>query len=80
MISWAKLSRWLFLPPNLLSLARGVMGCIIPILMFQPSPQLHVLAFIIFVVAAISDFLDGYLARKFGMESAFGQIMGPVDG
>ncbi|MCK5944769.1 MAG: CDP-diacylglycerol--glycerol-3-phosphate 3-phosphatidyltransferase [Planctomycetes bacterium] len=35
------------------------------------------LAFALFVVAAITDFLDGYLARKWNMVTAFGRIADP---
>lgn len=34
-------------------------------------------AFIIYLLALISDFLDGYLARKWKVESAFGRIVDP---
>ncbi|MBM3977199.1 MAG: CDP-diacylglycerol--glycerol-3-phosphate 3-phosphatidyltransferase [Planctomycetes bacterium] len=34
-------------------------------------------AFWLFVVVALTDFLDGYLARRYGLESAFGRIADP---
>lgn len=36
------------------------------------------IAFVLFVVAAITDFLDGYLARKWGQVTAFGRVVDPV--
>ena len=36
------------------------------------------LAFMIFGVAAITDWLDGFLARKWKAESAFGRLMDPI--
>ena len=36
------------------------------------------LALIVFVVAAISDFLDGYFARKWSQVSSFGKLMDPL--
>ncbi|HDQ26557.1 MAG TPA: CDP-diacylglycerol--glycerol-3-phosphate 3-phosphatidyltransferase [bacterium] len=36
------------------------------------------LAFAIFVIASISDFLDGYIARKYKVESNFGRVMDPL--
>ena len=36
------------------------------------------LAFIIFSLAAVSDFLDGYLARRFHVTSDFGSMLDPV--
>ena len=35
-------------------------------------------ATVIFVFAAVTDWLDGYLARKMKQESAFGQFLDPV--
>ena len=34
-------------------------------------------AFALFLIAAFSDFLDGYLARKWGMVTAFGRVADP---
>lgn len=34
-------------------------------------------AFVLFLVAAFTDFLDGYLARKWGMVTAFGRVADP---
>lgn len=36
-----------------------------------------VLAFWLFVLVALTDFLDGYLARRYKLESAFGRIADP---
>ncbi len=38
----------------------------------------NVIAAIIFISAAITDWLDGYLARRLKQESAFGQFLDPV--
>lgn len=35
------------------------------------------IAFVLFLVAAFSDFLDGYLARKYGQVTAFGRVADP---
>lgn len=38
----------------------------------------HILAIIIAVIAALTDLLDGYLARKMKVESDFGRLIDPL--
>ena len=42
------------------------------------SRQANTIATVIFIVAAITDWLDGYLARKLNQSSAFGAFLDPV--
>lgn len=44
----------------------------------QPGTGLLIAATIVFVIAAITDALDGHLARKWKVESKFGRIMDPM--
>jgi cardiolipin synthase len=44
----------------------------------QGSLWLRWVAFFIFVAAGITDFLDGYFARKWGEQSAFGRMLDPI--
>jgi len=41
------------------------------------DPWLLSTAFIVYVVALVTDFLDGYLARKWNVGSAFGRVVDP---
>lgn len=41
-------------------------------------PEKNMLATSLFIFAAITDWLDGYLARRMKQESAFGQFLDPV--
>ena len=40
--------------------------------------ELYLLSLLIFVVCSVSDFLDGYLARKFNKESSLGKLLDPI--
>src|SRR3954466_10104765 len=41
------------------------------------DPTLLNVAFLIYVAALVTDFLDGYLARKWKVEGAFGRVVDP---
>jgi len=41
-------------------------------------PYSHLLALIIFLAAAITDFFDGHIARKYNMITDFGKFMDPL--
>lgn len=38
----------------------------------------HIIAYIVVILAALTDFFDGFLARKFHLESDFGRLMDPL--
>ena len=60
--------------PTALTLSRIV---IIPFFIFI-MPGHPVLGALIFVIAALTDFLDGYLARLHGQVTTFGTILDPI--
>ena len=64
--------------PNFLTSFRCVSAIIVPLLIVYGDEIGAKLAPIIFIVAGITDFLDGYLARKFNVVSNFGKIVDPV--
>jgi CDP-diacylglycerol---glycerol-3-phosphate 3-phosphatidyltransferase len=41
------------------------------------DPMLLNIAFLVYLIALITDFLDGYLARKWKVEGAFGRVVDP---
>ncbi len=41
-------------------------------------PYGKIVAFVIFVVATVTDKLDGYIARKYNMITTFGKFMDPI--
>jgi CDP-diacylglycerol--glycerol-3-phosphate 3-phosphatidyltransferase len=44
----------------------------------QFSQTCHVIAYIIAIIAGFTDFLDGWLARKYNWVSDFGALMDPL--
>jgi len=61
--------------PNALTLSRIPLMFVIVWLMFQPWLGAASLAFAFFIAGAISDWLDGHIARKRGTVSTFGKLM-----
>ncbi len=64
--------------PNILTISRIPLMFIIVALMFVDLPWAATLAFWLFIVAALTDWLDGKLARERGEVSAFGRFMDSV--
>ncbi len=61
--------------PNLLTLSRIPLTFLIVGLMYLDLPGAPSLAFWLFIAAAISDWLDGAIARRRGIVSNFGKFM-----
>jgi CDP-diacylglycerol--glycerol-3-phosphate 3-phosphatidyltransferase len=61
--------------PNILTLSRIPLMFIIVWLMFQTWLGAASLAFGLFIAGAVSDWLDGYIARKRGITTVFGKLM-----
>ena len=64
--------------PNILTLSRIVMLPVFVIFFYLPVSWHYLAACVIFVLAAITDGLDGYYARKLGQTSALGAFLDPV--
>jgi CDP-diacylglycerol--glycerol-3-phosphate 3-phosphatidyltransferase len=61
--------------PNVLTLSRVPVMFVIVWFMYQPWVMAPSIAFWLFIAAAISDWLDGYLARRRKLISDFGKLM-----
>lgn len=68
----------LLLMPNLLSLLRIVLVPLFLYFIFIPTVQHRMWALLVFIVAAITDFFDGWLARKLHQESEMGKFLDPL--
>src|ERR1035437_7700111 len=67
--------------PNLITLARLALTVVFFVLLNVPHENTFIwhmqIAFVVFLVAVLTDILDGYLARKWKVESAFGRVVDP---
>lgn len=64
--------------PNLLTMARIAAIPFLVWLLDSPTPIRGFWACIVFTAAAITDVLDGYLARKLGVVSVLGKFLDPL--
>ncbi len=64
--------------PNLLTLLRVILIPIFVGLFYYPTDRSNMFAAIVFVIAALTDLLDGYLARKLKQTTKFGAFLDPV--
>jgi CDP-diacylglycerol--glycerol-3-phosphate 3-phosphatidyltransferase len=64
--------------PNICTLSRVPMMFIIVAMLYVEWSGAATVAFLVFVLAGITDFLDGYLARKLNQVSNFGVLMDAV--
>ena len=70
-------SRWVTLP-NALSILRLVLAPIVVWLVLSGSVPALGLALVLMVIAELTDFLDGFLARSLRQESELGRLIDPV--
>ncbi|MGE0468618.1 MAG: CDP-diacylglycerol--glycerol-3-phosphate 3-phosphatidyltransferase [Candidatus Nitrospira kreftii] len=64
--------------PNVLTLARILLIPVFIILFVNPTPDQSLAAAIIFAVAAVTDMLDGYIARRTGQVTKLGKLLDPI--
>jgi CDP-diacylglycerol---glycerol-3-phosphate 3-phosphatidyltransferase len=60
--------------PNILTFLRGALTLLIVVLFFLEFPNKFVWIFGFFVLATFTDFLDGFLARRWKVVSTFGKV------
>ena len=61
--------------PNLITLARILL---VPVVVWSIATGQILLAFLLFLVAGISDGVDGFLAKRFGMKTELGAYLDPL--
>lgn len=61
--------------PNIITIGRLIL---VPLVIVMIMQQRWVAAFLLFVVAGVSDAIDGFIARQFNMKSEFGAYIDPL--
>lgn len=65
--------------PNYLTMLRMLAIPVIVIsFYFEDSAIAHQVGCVIFLLASVTDFLDGYIARKYNLISSFGKMFDPI--
>lgn len=64
--------------PNFITFTRILLIPVFVVLFATPTPDRSLSAAIVFVVAAVTDMLDGYLARRNGQVTTLGKLLDPI--
>lgn len=64
--------------PNLLTLLRILLVPVVVVALLEETPNGDALAAVVFAIAALTDGLDGYIARSRGSVTTFGKLMDPL--
>lgn len=64
--------------PNWVTFGRIILVPVFALAYLLPGAETYLLASALFALAAFSDWLDGYLARKLGQTTRFGAFIDPV--
>lgn len=64
--------------PNILTLSRLALAGVLMALLALQKPYMFSAAVLVFAIGGITDFLDGYIARKQNIISSFGRLMDPL--
>lgn len=64
--------------PNILTLMRIAVIPVLVVVLMSPTRLAGFVAAALFAVASITDWLDGYLARRMNIETTFGKFLDPI--
>src|SRR6202034_1570229 len=64
--------------PNVLTVLRIMLVPVVVVALLGNTPSGDVLAAVVFALASLTDFIDGYLARARGSITTFGKLMDPL--
>lgn len=64
--------------PNVLTIARILLIPVFILVFISPTPERSLAAAAVFLIAAVTDFLDGYLARRRSQVTRLGRLLDPI--
>lgn len=64
--------------PNILTMTRIAAIPLLAVILLSPSQSAGFWAAVVFSLASITDWLDGYLARRMGIVTVFGKFLDPI--
>lgn len=64
--------------PNKLTVFRIILVGVFMLFLFGHGVVSKMLALVTFLIASLTDFLDGYIAKKYNMITDFGKLMDPI--
>ena len=65
-------------PPNILTMFRVACIPLMVVLLFSSSRESCFWAAWVFAIASATDWIDGHLARRMGIETVFGKFLDPI--
>jgi len=71
-------SRVLVQLPNALTISRILLIPVLVVLFLDPTPERSLLAAGVFGLAALTDAVDGYIARRWGQVTTLGKLLDPI--
>lgn len=63
---------------NRLTMLRVVLAALVFVCLLAEGAAAHITAFVLFLAAIVTDWLDGWLARRTGTTSPFGKVADPI--
>jgi len=75
---WSKKVKAVVLTPNFMTISRILVVPVIVVLLMSDAKVTTFIAAVLFSLASITDYFDGYLARTRGLESKLGTILDPL--
>jgi len=76
--SWKEIGQDSINLPNFLTLVRICLIPVFVVVFLAPTPDRSLVAAVIFTVAAVTDLLDGYIARRTGQITKLGKLLDPI--